>query len=126
MQTNNQRYADAVFNHVQAVANQENAGKYRTLCKKAGSLVRNSGLMQTLAFMEAKGHKDSEHHHHLLLDHLRQELINLHCIPANTPDLPAHVRQSGLPAYMVLTRQALLLLNWHKRLAETLITREED
>jgi CRISPR type III-B/RAMP module-associated protein Cmr5 len=126
MQTNNQRYANVVFDHVQGIANQDNAGKYKTLCKKAGSLVRNAGLMQTLAFMLAKGMKDSEKHHHTLLEHLREEMIALHCIPTNTPDLHAFVRQSQLPVYMVLTRQVLLLLNWHKRQADTLITREDE
>jgi len=126
MQTNNQRYADKVFPHVQAMATQPTAGKYKTLCKKAGSLVRNSGLMQTLAFMQAKGMKPNETHHRTLLDHLCQELVALNCIPTATADLAAHVRRQQLAEYMVLTRQVLLLLNWHKRLADTLITATEE
>jgi CRISPR type III-B/RAMP module-associated protein Cmr5 len=131
MQTNNQRFADVVFPHVRAVAQDDNAGKYKTLCKKAGSLVRNSGLMQTLAFMQAKGVKSNERHHEILLDHLREELRKLDCIPQNNTtktiaDFADFVRKTQVPDYMVLTRQVLLLLNWHKRLADTLIAKEEE
>ena len=131
MQTNNQRFADAVFPHVQSAAKSDNAGKYKTLCKKTGSLVRNSGLMQALAFMQAKGVKENEKHHETLLNHLREELRSLNCIPQDnttksTHDFAAFVRKTEVPDYMVLTRQILLLLNWHKRLADTFITKEDE
>ncbi|NDY71656.1 type III-B CRISPR module-associated protein Cmr5 [Desulfobacter hydrogenophilus] len=125
MQTNDQRYSNEVFQTVQAMVEDQQAGKYKTICKKAGSLVRNLGLMQALAFMKARGQRDSEVHHHTLLDHLRTELINLGCIPAGTTDLPDHIRTVSLSSYMIHTRQVLLLLNWHKRLADTLISQEE-
>ncbi|WP_462270684.1 type III-B CRISPR module-associated protein Cmr5 [Desulfobacter sp.] len=126
MQTNDQRYANEVFPNVQAMAGNEQAGKYKTVSKKAGSLVRNSGLMQALAFMKARGQKPAEHHHQTLLDHLQAELISLGCIPSATNDLTDYIRTTSLTSYMVHTRQVLLLLNWHKRLADTLIIQEDD
>ena len=126
MQTNDQRYANEVFPNVQALAENEQAGKYKTVCKKAGSLVRNSGLMQALAFMKARGQKPAERHHQTLLDHLKMELISLGCIPSATNDLTDYIRTTSLPNYMIHTRQVLLLLNWHKRLADTLIIQEDN
>lgn len=126
MQTNNQRYSNEVFQKIQSMAEDQQAGKYKTICKKAGSLVRNSGLMQTLAFMKARGQRSSEVHHRTLLDHLRDELISLGCVPAGINDLPDYIRTVSLSSYMIHTRQVLLLLNWHKRLADTLISQEEE
>jgi CRISPR type III-B/RAMP module-associated protein Cmr5 len=126
MQTNDQRYSNEVFPNVQAMAENRQAGKYKTISKKAGSLVRNSGLMQALAFMKARGQRAGEVHHHTLLDHLRNELMSLGCIPAGTNDLPDYIQKVSLSSYMIHTRQVLLLLNWHKRLADTLISQEEE
>jgi len=128
IQSKNQRFANAVFPLVQEISAQENAGKYKTLAKKAGSLVRNSGLMQTLAFFQAKGQKYD--HFNILTSHLEYELIGLGIIPARTDHtgnyLFDYVLKSSVPEYMYLTREILHLLNWHKRLADTLITKEED
>ncbi|HHO47332.1 MAG TPA: type III-B CRISPR module-associated protein Cmr5 [Desulfobacteraceae bacterium] len=125
MKTKSQIFADAVFPRVQEVAQTQEARKYKTLCKKAGSLVRNSGLMQTIAFFKARGQRQSEAHHLTLYDHLQSELRHLQVLPNNT-ELIDHVRQAHLPAYMHLTRETLGLLNWHKRLVETLIAGDAD
>ncbi len=99
--------------------------KYKTLTKKAGSLVRNSGLIQTLAFFCARGQKEHEEHHQLLLDHLEQELQGLGLI-SQDEKLYQAVREAEVPQYMVFTREVLGLLNWHKRLVETLIINDEQ
>ncbi len=128
IQSKSQRFANVVFNHVMevAVGNPNEAGKYKTLCKKAGSLVRNSGLMQTLAFFQARSQKEA--HFLTLTQHLEKELLTLHILEEN-PSPPERyffdsVRSSSVPVYMYLTREVLHLLNWHKRLCETLITRD--
>lgn len=120
MQTKSQRFAEIVFPNVQSAANGTQAAKYKTLSKKAGSLVRNSGLMQTLAFFRARGQKNGEEHHLTLTNHLEEEMKDLELIQPNE-HLYNVVLSSELPKYMVLTREALHLLNWHKRLCETLI-----
>ncbi len=126
MQTNDQRYANEVFLNIQAMMDDGQAGKYKTVCKKAGSLVRNSGLMQAMAFLKARGQRQAEHHHQTLLDHIKDELIGLGCIPPATNDITDYIRTTSLSNYMIHTRQILKLLNWHKRLADTLILQEED
>ncbi len=125
VQSKSQKFANAVFPRVQAISQGDSAGavKYKTIAKKAGSLVRNSGLMQTLAFFQAKGQK--EPHFKTLASHLTAELSELNIIPTDTGSLFDHVRASSVPQYMYLTRETLHLLNWHKRLADTLIIKDE-
>ncbi len=128
MRTKNQRYAEAVMPNVLDVVDtydEDFQKKYKTLTKKAGSLVRNSGLMQTLAFFCARGQKDKDKHYQVLLKHLEQELQGLKLMLC-TENLYQVVREAEVPHYMVLTREVILLLNWHKRLAETLIIVEEQ
>lgn len=129
----NQAYSAAVYDNVCSVAKEQEsiAGKYKGLCKRAGSLVRTSGLMQTVAFMEARGQRDSERQYLVLLEHLQSELLKLKVVNQQQGRfwLAAHVRTLELPEYMALTSKILLLLNWHKRLVETLIkadVEEED
>lgn len=126
IQSKSQKFANAVFPNVQDAAASDRAAKYKTLSKKAGSLVRNSGLMQALAFFQAKAQKPSEAHHQIFYDHIQDELRQLNILPDNTVSLFDHVRKSSVPEYMYITRETLLLMNWHKRLADTLIIKEDD
>lgn len=118
MQSKSQRYANIVLPHVEQAAKAETPAKYRTLTKKAGGLVRNSGLVQTLAFFRSK---TKEPQHEQLLQNLQKELQQLNILKG---DLLTAARQASLPEYMRLTRETLHLLNWHKRFAETLINKE--
>lgn len=126
IQSKSQKFADKVFPKVQQAACKDNSAKYKTLCKKAGSLVRNSGLMQTLAFFQAKSKRKGEEHHESFYGDLQDELVQLKILPAGTDDLFEYVRRCSVPEYMYLTREVLHLMNWHKRLAETLITEVRD
>lgn len=125
IQTKSQRFANAVLPRVLAVAgdDQGQARKYKTLCKKAGSLVRNSGLMQVLAFFHARAQR--EHHFKTLIDHLTSELVAGEVIEPDAENqeryLFDYVRTTSVPVYMILTREVLHLLNWHKRFCDTLI-----
>lgn len=135
MQSKSQRFANAVFPNVQAMAELQREAKkqgdgndlqtikYKSLCKRAGSLVRNSGLMQTVAFFEARANKDE--HYKDLRDHLKKELNGLNII-RKEDSLLDYVRSRSLPQYMFLTREVLHLLNWHKRLADAMITGTAD
>ncbi len=114
MQNKSQRYANLVLKDVQKIATDKSAEKYRLLTKKAGSLVRNSGLLQTIAFFESKGEE-----HSILFEYLENELRTLGIL--GNSGLKKHAVEKPLPEYMRLTRETLHLLNWHKRFAETLI-----
>ncbi len=126
IQSKSQKFANAVFPNVEEAAASDWAGKYKTLSKKAGSLVRNSGLMQALAFFQAKSQKSSEAHHRIFYDHLQGELRQLQILPDDGVSLFEHVLKSSVPEYMYISREILHLMNWHKRLSDTLITKEDD
>jgi len=125
IKSKSQEFANAVFPNVRDASVKDYANKYKTLSKKAGSLVRNSGLMQTLAFFLARGQKSTEKHHRIFYNHLQSELRQLKIIPDDKKDLFDYVRQTSVPEYMYLTREILHLLNWHKRLADTLISKDQ-
>ena len=129
MQSKSQRFSDVVFTRVQQIAlaqqqggedNDKRARKYKSLCKRSGGTLRNSGLMQYLAFLKARGQRLSEQHHLDLYRHLQEEIREIGSI-GNNADLFDFSRLTILPVYMRLTREVLLLLQWHKRLADTLI-----
>lgn len=123
-----QRYSSVVYERVLTMVDNPRAGKYKGLCRGAGSLVRTSGLMQTVAFLEARGQREERCLD--LLRHLQEELVALNIVAPQPADpkwwLACHVRGLALPDYMTLTRNVLLLLNWHKRLCESLIQAPED
>lgn len=118
MKSKSQRFSETVFGNVDAIAGglEAKAREYRSLCKSAGSIMRNSGLMQFLAFLQAR----NKHQHRALYGHLCAELENLGIVSGGG-ELIESVRGSSLPRYMYLTREILNLLQWHKRLAEILI-----
>jgi CRISPR type III-B/RAMP module-associated protein Cmr5 len=128
MQSKSQKFSDMVFTSVQEIARLQQQGdgddrlarKYKSLCKRSGGVLRNSGLMQYLAFLKARGQRPSESHHDHLYQHLNNEIRNTGVMGRDN-DLFEHCRQAGLSVYMRLTRDILLLLQWHKRLADMLI-----
>jgi CRISPR type III-B/RAMP module-associated protein Cmr5 len=130
MQNKNQKFANVVFEQVQKMVLLQQEGeeeqgdriakKYKSLCKRAGSLVRNSGLVQALAFFQARGSRPSEGQYKDLYNHLQEELRSLDILSREVA-LFDHVRNASLPDYMYISREVLRLLIWHRRLSETLI-----
>ena len=128
MQSRSQRFSDMVFRRVFEIADEQTQGgefdkkakKYKSLCKRSGGMLRNSGLMQFIAFLKARGQRDSQRHHIILYDHLAEELQESG-IMGNNDNLFRFCYTISLPMYIRLTREVLLLLQWHKRLADTLI-----
>lgn len=115
---------------VQAAESEPNAHlpeKYRSLCKRFGSLVRNSGLASAVAFLRAGG----EPHHEALLTHLRTELNATAPFPSGTvggsgSEFHDFIVDASLSDYMIATREVLRLLYWHRRIVETLVEDEEE
>ncbi len=121
-----------MYGNVKAIAEGEpaHARKYRGLCRSAGSLVRNTGLLPALAFFAARGSREPQHHD--LLKHLEDELdalclVTLPHDDSHTPfPLVSWLEGCDLPNYLRVSRDVLRLLTWHKRLAETLIVGVES
>ena len=75
-------------------------------------LVRQAGLIQTLAFVHTRG-KDA---HKLLLADLA------HVVAAQSADeFIRKCREADLTTYMWLTRQTLSVLEWFKRFAQSVL-----
>lgn len=117
--TRSQKNADLVFVTIEKYINNaddKEAKHYKSLCKRAGGLMRTVGLVQFLTFCQAKGKKTSTHYYDVLLTHLSTE------IGFASPDtFISAVRKQNLPEYMQTSRNILSLLQWHKRVADILI-----
>jgi CRISPR type III-B/RAMP module-associated protein Cmr5 len=130
MQSKSQVYSNIVFPQIQSLINQHQADesikRYKSLCKRSGGLLRSVGLIQWLSFLAAKAAR-GEVHHQYLLDNLVTELtaINKTIKVKTSEELLLTVRKQNLPEYMYTTTQVLKLLQWHKRIADILITSGE-
>jgi len=132
VQSKSQVYSNLVFPQVQALIEQHSGRKddslkrYRSLCKRSGGLLRSVGLIQWLSFLAAKAARD-EVHHQYLLDNLVSELntIKDNFNVKSSDDLLQIVRNQSLPEYMCTTTQVLKLIQWHKHIADILITAGE-
>jgi CRISPR-associated protein Cmr5 len=89
---------------------------YGAIANNAPTLVRSAGLLQALAFYEAKG----EEHHVRLLQNLETELRELGILPADAT-LRTFVMNCDLVTYMRLTQEVLALCQWHKRFAQSVL-----
>lgn len=129
MHTRSQRYSDKVFNSIQNYIDGEivdlQKRKYKSLCKRAGGVLRTVGLIQFLTFLAARNSKEVQHG--ILLKHIRQELNKLGIISDDDePKFLKTVRQATLARYMKLTTDVLTLLQWHKRICDVLIEGTAD
>lgn len=101
--------------------------KYRNLAKAVPSLIMNSGLMQTLAFLQSKG----ERHHEILTIHLckwlggtlRGSFVSENDrFPleqdANFKSVMNALYQSQTDLYLRATSEAMALLRWIRQFAD--------
>jgi len=112
-------------------AEMEIIGEYRILAKSVASLIMNSGLMQTLAFLQAKEKKTEPDHHRALKEHLCRWLGRVlgESASGTASDFPPesqadfcrvmealHAADSDL--YMRATSETMALLRWIRQLAD--------
>lgn len=119
LRTQDQRRAHLVYENVRSIENKPFAKKYGGLALPAATLIRQCGLVQALAFYEAK----AEDHHKQFVAHLRQELKQLGFLPT-TPGkdgLREEAMRCDLTDYMRLTKETLALCQWHKRFAQSIL-----
>lgn len=114
MLTTSQQLAHTVLEHVQTAAaeNKTYKQKYGTMSHKLPVLVRTAGLVQALAFVEARG----EQPHHQLLADLAETL------GYNSRDeLLQRSRVAELEEYMYVTQRVLTAMLWYKRFAQSVL-----
>ena len=110
-----QERAQLALTHVRSV--QQDAASvqeaYGSLCQRLPSLLHTSGLLQTLAFMEARS--SSKGHFEHLLGHLAGQLGHQRAGIVET------VANADTTRYVWLAREAQRCLVWYKRFAESVL-----
>ena len=91
--------------------------KYRTMALKLPILILSDGLVQALAFVQARG-EDAQKR---LIDNVAQTVEWQGT--DNGEALVRLSREAGLGEYMLLTRRVLAALVWYKRYAETVLAK---
>jgi|SRR5579883_1795717 len=114
MQTRDQKYAVDVF---EKVTKTKEHGKdfyqgYGAMAHKLPVLIRTGGLMQALAYVDARG-KDSQKQ---LLQDLARTVEQ-----ADAASLLRRAREAGISEYMLLTQQVQDALLWYKRFAQSVL-----
>ncbi len=126
MPTLDQQRAQYAWEQINQVA-QQDLKDYTSLAKGAPALIMNSGLMQTLAFLRAKGNPQ----HLALLGHLCRWLgRTLGGTPVTDQDrfppeaaadfftVMAALHAAPSPLYLRATEEALALLRWIRQFAD--------
>ena len=115
-----QKWAQAAFEAVReakAKSDEKKAKsdekKYGTYCMKLPSLLLQSGLVQTTAFLRSRGEPAAD----LFLDDVAKVLED--SSKATGRDLDAKARKASLPDYLRLSRDALHVASWFRRFAQT-------
>jgi len=120
IQTRDQIRAQLVFDDIKTIEPDKALSKdYGALALSAPTLIRTSGLVQTLAFYQAKG----KPHHVKFINHLNQELKTINLLHENA-DIFNFVINCDLTAYMRLTYETLALCQWHKRFSQSVLKAE--
>ena len=116
MQTLEQIYAGKIYPLVKAYEKDDGRKYYGGMAQKLPILVRNAGLAQALAFVDAKASGVREKPYKALLENLAQVVGE-----GNAEQYLRKSRDAELPEYMDLTRKTLLALTWFKRFSQSIL-----
>lgn len=121
MATRQQKWAVATHGKVRDwKAQTDKRAKYKTWCRRSASLLQQSGLVQTLAFMRAKREDGAGP----VGDAMAQVLYDN---PTKTLDaLFEEAKSAPMPRYMALTRDLTAVCVWFRRFAEIEIPEEGE
>ncbi|WP_457637906.1 type III-B CRISPR module-associated protein Cmr5 [Oceanithermus sp.] len=121
--TREQKRASLVYERVKRYEKKDEGSRkdYGGMALRFPALLRSAGLVQALAFVDARGkdaHKDFIRDFASILAELDGE--------AKTgetafKDYFAEAREAGLPGYMRMTREALAVADWFKRFAQSVL-----
>lgn len=102
---------------------EQQAKRYATVVYEASSLVRTAGLVQALHFIHALSNDDKNPAGAELLDQLGQQIKLGRLIPGveNGEQLLARARKAELAEYLLLSREVIAALVWHRRFVQALL-----
>jgi len=112
MHTLQQEYAQKVYKKVESYKDNSERTQYGSMAHKFPVLVRQAGLIQTLAFVQTRGKPAQK----VLLEHLAQVVAD-----QSATEFVQQCREADLTTYMWLTRQTLSALEWFKRFAQSVL-----
>jgi len=110
--TRQQKWAKHALNRVSEHKKKTTEEKYRTLCMKAPSLLRQAGLVQAIAFLQTRNTAGLEEGPTFVKD----LAVGLGYADAKALQDKAH--EASLPDYMLLTSDAIALSAWFRRFAQ--------
>ena len=115
MKTREQQYAAQAYRQVYEIYAEDESysDAHGSMAHKLPVLVHQAGLVQALAFVDARG-KDP---HKKLLEHLASVVLD----GGTRGELLDRSRNDGLIAYMHLTENVLAVLAWYKRFAQSIL-----
>lgn len=112
-----QKYAQRALGLIQRIKEKnEKVKEYRTLALNFPTMILQSGLVQAIGFLQAKGKEE----HLLLLAHIAELLGE------NKDSLHKKILASDLSHYQFLTRQAIEAASGLKRYTQALLPKPKD
>ena len=121
--------ADTAYKNAKNASEQNFKPEYKSLVLKSPALVKNNGLLSTVAFLFSKQNNESGKAHALLYKQMAKWLEGLGIInlPDGSCDHFAKVLTELSPNKVrVATNETLAYLSWLKRFSEGLIDKEEE
>ena len=119
--TRQQRWAKEAFACVSARKQESASGEYRSLCLKMPALLKQSGLVQSLAFMRARSGTVGR----LFCEDLARVYgIGIAAGRALDQVLQERAQSADLAAYLVLSRDLIDISVWFRRFAQSELKEE--
>lgn len=114
--TRQQRWAKLALERVRDHKGKGSESKYKTLCMKMPALLKQSGLVQSLAFMRSRSGQEGK----MFCD----ELAAVYGVQAEGQKSAGEVLQDRsqravLPEYLVLSRDLIDISVWFRRFAQS-------
>jgi len=110
--TRQQKWAQSAFVAVQKQAKSTLEKKYGTYCMKLPSLLLQSGLVQTTAYLRSRGEDAA-------VQFLNDVAATLRESKSTGKELDEQARKAPLSEYLRLSRDALQVATWFRRFAQT-------
>jgi CRISPR/Cas system CMR-associated protein Cmr5 small subunit len=122
MATRDQQRAIDAHRHVDGVPVPQRP-KYRSMVFGLPALLRSAGLSQALHFIASRPDDGQK----VLLGHLAEQLAKARGGGAawRADDLLKKVREAGTEEYLLLTREALLVSAWYRRIVQSLYAEDK-
>lgn len=108
IRTRSQEWAERAYQQVNGKVNYRDKKEYASFAKSFPALIHTCGLVQALAFADAKDRDD-----------ILEDLASV--LGTRQEELLAESRQAGVVTYLRLSREALDAAGWIKRYVEALL-----